>query len=272
MKRSRDLEEDSSHCSDQEVIAALYPVSKAVQLDSELLDPKGGSCPVSNMICCLPPHKDPVSFRSFHDYEAHYARDHSYRCYECHRNLPSEHLLDVHIEECHDAFTAVKRERGEKTVKSCERKCSTPQKRRMHLIDKHLYPKNFFFAVTRDGIDGRNSLLHEGSYYRRRSSPGPAIATATTSSANHIHIAETPTLNQPAISSSSRNKPQDRLQAAASSSTKSNDGSTSDTIYQSAPTTPDTEMEDLADAMSGLKFVPRNIRFGRGCRAGFSRA
>lgn len=26
-------------------------------------------------------------------------------------------------------------------IEGCERKCSTPQKRRMHLIDKHMFPK-----------------------------------------------------------------------------------------------------------------------------------
>ncbi|KAG2017135.1 hypothetical protein GB937_005733 [Aspergillus fischeri] len=26
-------------------------------------------------------------------------------------------------------------------IEDCDRKCSTPQKRRMHLIDKHMFPK-----------------------------------------------------------------------------------------------------------------------------------
>ncbi|MBE3046571.1 hypothetical protein IMZ48_29385, partial [Candidatus Bathyarchaeota archaeon] len=47
----------------------------------------------------------------------------------------------------------------------------TPQKRRLHLIDKHTYPKNFFFALTKEGIDGRNSLLLEAGHRRRKPHP-----------------------------------------------------------------------------------------------------
>jgi len=68
------------------------------------------------MKCSLPPHKDSLSFQTYEEYEAHYAKAHLNRCLECHKNLPSEHLLNVHFEECHDPFVAVKRDRGEQTV------------------------------------------------------------------------------------------------------------------------------------------------------------
>ncbi|KAL5614776.1 hypothetical protein BROUX41_004865 [Berkeleyomyces rouxiae] len=267
MKRAREPEEACRN-SDRDVVAVLHPVSKAAQIDRSVGDTESDSSAACNMRCSLPPHKDPVSFRSYHDYEAHYARDHSYRCHECHRNLPSEHLLSVHIEECHDSFVALKRERGEKTfscfVESCERKCSTPQKRRMHLIDKHLYPKNFFFAVTRDGIDGRSSLLHEGGHGRRRSSLGNT-ATAKTSVADPGSRFDQAALPSPGKLGAGQPR-QD-----APSISKSTNVPTTDGMPQSPPQTPDTEMEDLTDALSELKFVPRGIRFGRGIRAGFSR-
>jgi len=38
------------------------------------------------------------------------------RCLECRRNFPTEHFLNLHIEENHDALVSVRRERGEKTV------------------------------------------------------------------------------------------------------------------------------------------------------------
>src|SRR3954447_3040965 len=63
-------------------------------------------------------------------------------------------------------------------VEGCDRKCSTPQKRRLHLIDKHMYPKNFFFAVTKEGIDGRRSMLLEGGHRRRRSSVAAAASSS----------------------------------------------------------------------------------------------
>lgn len=42
-------------------------------------------------------------------------------------------------------FNELKKEKGEKTfqcfVEGCDRLCSTPQKRRLHVIDKHGFPK-----------------------------------------------------------------------------------------------------------------------------------
>ena len=68
------------------------------------------------MKCSLPPHRESLSFPSYEGYEAHYNKAHTNRCLECRKNFPSEHLLGIHIEECHDSFAAVRRERGEHTV------------------------------------------------------------------------------------------------------------------------------------------------------------
>lgn len=115
----------------------------------------------------------------------------------------------------------------------------------MHLIDKHMYPKNFFFAVTRDGIDGRRSLLLEGGHRRRRSS----VATAAS--------------QPPAESCSSGPDP-----AKEKPPTKANASSTTE---QKPDEKPDIAMDDLTGAMSSLQFVPPSIRFGRGGRAGFAK-
>ncbi|KXJ97214.1 hypothetical protein Micbo1qcDRAFT_156030 [Microdochium bolleyi] len=194
------------------------------------------------MRCTLPPHREPVAFRSYGDYEAHYSKEHVYRCAECHRNLPSAHYLGLHFEECHDPFAAVKRDKGEHTyscfAEDCDRKCRTPQKRRMHAIDKHMFPKNYFFAVTKEGVDGRSSLLMGPGYHRRRSS----VAKST------------------AISSSAGKE-------TAKEARHSSEGNS-----QVSHERPDSEMEDLAGAMSSLQFVPTSIRFGRaGKKAGFVR-
>ncbi|KXX80472.1 hypothetical protein MMYC01_202461 [Madurella mycetomatis] len=225
----------------------LQPAAKLAWLD--LSDNDGGV----HMRCSLPPHKESLVFSSYGEYETHYKNQHTNRCAQCRKNFPSAHLLGLHIEETHDAFVLVKRERGERTyscfVENCERKCSTPQKRKMHLIDKHMYPKNFFFAVTRDGIDGRRSLLLEGGHRRRRSS---AIAV--------------PRPKEP--SKEERHKPP---AADEKSEAPTDDHMTVDSGRQSPEQQADHEMEDLSTAMSALKFVPLSVQFGRGKRAGFAK-
>ncbi|KAH0494219.1 hypothetical protein TgHK011_000847 [Trichoderma gracile] len=165
--------EASHHLLTADADADLAPVSKIAGLDSPVEDDDDDG--EIAMRCSLPPHKEPLAFRYYGDYEAHYHKFHTNRCIECRKNFPTNHLLEIHIEECHDPLAKVAREKGEHTyscfVEGCERKCMTPQKRRLHLIDKHMYPKNFFFAVTKEGIDGKRSLLIENGH-RRRSSAG----------------------------------------------------------------------------------------------------
>lgn len=120
----------------------------------------------------------------------------------------------------------------------------THQKRRMHLIDKHLYPKNFFFGVTKDGIDGRRSLLMDNGHSRRRSS-------AASQTKEHRRRAST---------------------------LEGQEANPSVAAKQATPVKPtpkekskDVDMESLTGAMSAMQFVPPSVRFGRG-RAGFSKS
>ena len=223
--------------------------------------------------CSLPPHRAPVVFSSYRAYESHYRDQHTNRCAECRKNFPSAHLLGIHIEEMHDSFVQARKERGDRTVSSdptprnvpqvpnhrrqyscfvegCDRKCSTPQKRKMHLIDKHMYPKNFFFGITRDGIDGRRSLLQEsrGGGRRRRGS-GASAASRPRSSQGQGSEPVAPARPTPPT--------------AAQPSTNSGG--------ESPEQQPDQEMEDLSGAMSALQFVPMSVRFGRGKKAGFAK-
>lgn len=143
------------------------------------------------MKCSLPPHQ-PLSFASFEEYDVHYQKSHMNRCSECHKNFPDEHFLHLHIAENHDPISAAKRDRGEKTyaclIPSCDRLCSTPQKRRLHCIDKHTFPRNYDFFVINDGIDRRSSMLRP--QHRRRSS-------AMSSTTNNGHRRRSSTLNSP---------------------------------------------------------------------------
>lgn len=121
----------------------------------------------------------------------------------------------------------------------------------MHLIDKHMYPKNFFFAVTRDGIDGRRSLLVEGGGGRRRKSSTTAAAPRPTRAAQRQGREPTSPEAKPAAST--------------------DDQSAAEHGEKSAVQQPDREMEDLSNAMSALQFVPMSVRFGRGRKAGFAK-
>ena len=88
--------------------------SKIVYLDRD----SGVPLPATEMRCSLPGHRQTLSFTSFEEYDVHYAKTHVNRCVVCRKNFPTEHFLNLHIEENHDALVSVRKERGEKTV-SC---------------------------------------------------------------------------------------------------------------------------------------------------------
>ena len=123
MKRSREPEDCSSTDSPGGDAAAadrgtdsdvdLQPVAKIPELDSAVSDQED-SLPLIK--CTMPPHKEPLTFRSYSEYEKHYSSFHTNRCLECRKNFPSDHFLGLHIEEWHDPLVVVKRDRGEHTV------------------------------------------------------------------------------------------------------------------------------------------------------------
>ncbi|KAG6017974.1 hypothetical protein E4U54_008523 [Claviceps lovelessii] len=257
MKRSRELCQETEYSLDIKDIErsptrnSQLPNAKSLLLDSDTGDEASHR---TTMKCSLPPHRELLAFNSYQEYESHYNTFHTNRCLECRKNFPSEHLLSVHIEESHDPLVRVKRDKGEHTyscfVEGCDRKCLTHQKRRLHMIDKHMYPRNFFFGITKDGIDGRCSLLVENTHRRRRSS--------TASLALQSRRGAGPTKEKELASTDKDD----------SSSRKSSGLATEEP--QSSRVV-DAEMADLTGAMSALRFVPTSVRFGRG-RAGFSKS
>lgn len=126
MKRSRDPQEDEGYPTPEPEVstgqtsgAKTTRATKITELDESAVDDEEDNTDHTfTMKCSLPPHRDVVSFNTYAEYEAHHNRTHTNRCVECGKNFPSEHLLNVHIEECHDAFAAVRREKGEHTVRS----------------------------------------------------------------------------------------------------------------------------------------------------------
>ena len=125
-KRSREDFEPSSPDSDipggsdscarvvvhPSTVLELASSSKIIHLDPE----SGEVQPASEMMCSLPPHRQTLSFATYEEYEVHYLKAHTNRCTECLKNFPTEHFLNLHIEENHDSLVSVRKERGEKTV------------------------------------------------------------------------------------------------------------------------------------------------------------
>ncbi|KAL1871724.1 hypothetical protein VTK73DRAFT_1864 [Phialemonium thermophilum] len=253
MKRSREPEQDSepttpsgSSVSDE----GAHPAAKVVELDVS----RDALQQETVMKCSLPPHTEVIPFPSYEAFESHYNKVHTNRCLECSRIFPSPHLLNLHHEECHDEFVAIRREKGEHTyscfVEDCERKCRTPQKRRLHLIDKHMYPKNYFFAVTRDGVAGRRSMLLDGGHRHRRSSVSVKDVRRRGSSAEEGNSAgDSTSAAEPALSSQAKGPTGGKAEK------------------------PDVDMDELSGAMSALQFIPSSVRFGyrRGGKVGFSK-
>ncbi|EFX02839.1 c2h2 type zinc finger domain containing protein [Grosmannia clavigera kw1407] len=178
MKRSRSPEEhlpsSSSPVSADEEQGQQPSTEADVELPSAKIatldDGHADAAAEPAMICLL--HRESVDFSSYGAYESHYNREHLNRCLECHRNFPSPFYLGLHTDEWHDPFVAVRRDKGEHTyacfVEGCERKCGSADKRRRHLIDKHHFPKNFFYAITQHGVDGRQSLLDDGRWRQQQ--------------------------------------------------------------------------------------------------------
>lgn len=118
MKRSREAEDGpdidcpaTAESSDSDY-SDEPPASKYAEIEPSDQDGAGIA-----MKCSLPGHKEVLSFKTYDEYQSHYQKAHTNRCLECQRNFPSSHFLAVHIEECHDSFIAVKRDKGEHTVR-----------------------------------------------------------------------------------------------------------------------------------------------------------
>lgn len=207
------------------------------------------------MRCTLPPHKEPLTFSTYEDYEVHYKQSHVNRCSECRKNFPSNLFLTLHIEENHDSLVAARKEKGEKTygcfVEGCERKCSTPQKRRLHLIDKHSFPRSYNFFIVNDGIDNQRSLLRSNPTQRRLSSlASSATAPPTKERDNRQNRGHHKLPNRPTIKETTPDLPNSSQYPEVSS----NNPTSKKGISNPA------DISDLAKSLSALEFVPTSVR------------
>ncbi|KAJ5148799.1 hypothetical protein N7448_000377 [Penicillium atrosanguineum] len=192
------------------------------------------------MQCALPPHRETLSFTSYEDYEVHYRQAHVNRCSQCSKNFPTGHFLTLHIEENHDPFASARRARGDKTfgcfIETCDRKCSTPQKRRLHLIDKHMFPRSYNFYIINDGIDRQTSMLRPLNSHRRRISN-----VSISSHEGRLRRRSSASQTQPPVNSPQA--PETQLKAPQKSD--------------------DMEIDELEKSMSALRFVPTSVARNR---------
>lgn len=178
-------------------------------------------------------------------------------------------------------------------VETCAEKRKTPAERRAHLIETHKYPTNYFFAVTKAGVDRRQSMLvnrneskprthqrdtaHQQGRKGGKKRPGkdatPGVAegnetqkNATTDdgAAEPVDVAMGDPDNPISQDQLNNGTGKDNNRGATSSDVASLGGSTDILAQlqavQDRTAAQDTDMEQLTGAMSSLKFVPRNVR------------
>ncbi|EGV61562.1 hypothetical protein CANTEDRAFT_108530 [Yamadazyma tenuis ATCC 10573] len=129
---------------------------------SEELLPSTTSATVPTIVCtlgyCV---QAPPEFSSYPEYELHVQTHHTHICHACKKRFPSAPILSMHIEEKHDPFFVIKRDQGLKVYKCfksyneinpCHKVCSDRKKRRLHMIDKHGYPRDYNFSIIDRGL------------------------------------------------------------------------------------------------------------------------
>lgn len=98
------------------------------------------------MVCNVP--NCIQKFDTIFGFETHYSLQHRYSCGECRKNLPSAHLLDLHLSETHDSFFAVLSEKKPMFScfnEECTHKSITSDDRRDHCMTEHKFPQHFRF-------------------------------------------------------------------------------------------------------------------------------
>jgi hypothetical protein len=91
-----------------------------------------------------------LTFSSAESFERHHQQFHSFVCSQCHRCLPTSHILDLHIQELHSSYFAEKAKLGKAyrcIAQDCDDAFNSPRGRRLHCLAKHGYPDFFDFDV-----------------------------------------------------------------------------------------------------------------------------
>ncbi|EIW58482.1 uncharacterized protein TRAVEDRAFT_72039 [Trametes versicolor FP-101664 SS1] len=264
------------------------PTCKAARTSATPPPGAGEPSTSSHILCTLPPTCNPpnrpTSLEDTRDLEAHYAMYHAHVCEDqgCGCVFPDARLLELHQTECHDPLAAVRRERGEKIfachLASCARRFSAPKTRRLHLIQAHGYPKEYFFAVTNKGVGGLLKRWGEGASLLRRpwqprengnggeddedDDEGTETDATQVQDANGERVLSDDDEEQILL----EKMPVDRPPRA--NTTAANGPFTSPAKGKGREAQPSEEDNTLADAMDSLSLVPSSVQFGRGAKRG----
>lgn len=118
----------------------------------------------------------------FAESEAHYNAKHRYTCKECRKNLPSAHLLDLHIIETHDTYfqlLSARKPSYECFLDSCKDKFWSSKERRVHCIQIHSFASDFKFEPGKANRKNKASsaspeVVKKRSVKKSKSKPRPA--------------------------------------------------------------------------------------------------
>ncbi|KAJ2610121.1 hypothetical protein H4S08_003759 [Coemansia sp. RSA 1365] len=136
--------------------------------------------PQQTITCRDPPCLGSARFPSVPAFEKHYEQMHRNCCSLCNAALPSAHWLDLHIQECHDAFFRARVARYEKVYKcfleACTRTFSHPHKRIMHMVDKHHFARSFNWKLVCTGLRPTARFPAGAKSTRRRNAGNKDIA------------------------------------------------------------------------------------------------
>ncbi|KAH9851902.1 hypothetical protein C2E23DRAFT_828088 [Lenzites betulinus] len=240
------------------------------------------------IICTLPPtcnhpHRSTV-LSGTRELEAHYAMYHAHVCEEkgCGCVFPDARLLELHQTECHDPLAAVRKERGEKIfachLASCPRNFSSPKTRRLHLIQAHGYPKEYFFAVTNKGVGGLLKRWGEGaSLLRRPWQPRENGAGGEDDEDDEDETAtESAHAKQEMVSAEEDSDDEEQIllekmpmDSRPTTRSVGPSGVTDNLAKGKQKAAQASEdVETLTDSMDSLSLIPSSIQFGRGAKRG----
>lgn len=177
-------------------------------------------------------------------------------------------------------------------METCRDSFKSYKERKGHLIINHTYPHNYFFAVTKFGIDRRQSMLVEhrrGKDNRPRKECRPeeqhAQSLAVNPASQNGNGGESKDVPMTDVERPAGGQPEaaedvpttETGQPAHGQSTrdlivvearkKSSNAETSERQAKQDSAAVDAEMEGLVGAVSSLTFVPRAIRLGPKQRA-----
>ncbi|RHZ47456.1 hypothetical protein Glove_579g18 [Diversispora epigaea] len=205
------------------------------------------------IICRLQPwcRRNPIEFPSTASYEAHYNNSHKHVCMQCNKVFPSERWLKLHLMEFHDVFFRIKKEKGvrmyECYVEGCQKLFYLPKKRRLHLIDKHNFPKTFNFSITLTGIVPF-SIRKNQCYKKKKNQFSQKKNRSSELIQTELHKDS---------------------QISSENITNISPSSPSPNSFNNENSKEEVKISDLTESMKKLKMpnVPKAISFGRGHRA-----